>query len=184
MKVKKEFTGRDNNEWLTSDKFTFVLEPENDAAKAGIADGSIEMKTSKVTISNATEALGKAFGDIVFTKAGEYTFKLYEEAKHPETGEAIENVKYDTVVRIVTVTATDNGDGTMNLAVNISGGTLTFKNVYEKPAVTPTNPTPLTPGAPKTGDYSQTSIWSIVAIVSLTACVIIHMSEKKKKENE
>ncbi len=193
LKVQKEFTGRENNAWLASDKFTFVLEPENDAAKAGVLDGTIDMNAAEnglpakmeITIENATEAQGKAFSDIVFTKAGVYTFKLYEDATQP-----IENVAYDKAVRIVTVTAEDNGDGTMDVTAVISGGTLTFKNVYEKPVEpapvdpTPNNPTPEPPKVIDTGDKAFTRMWTIMAIASLTVCAVVFVQEKKRKENE
>ena len=131
-------------------------------------------------MENATEALGKAFSDIVFTTAGVYTFKLYE-----DDTQAIENVTYDKAVRIVTVTAEDNGDGTMDVTAVVSGGTLTFKNVYEKPKnPTPSNPTPEPPKQIQTGDKALTSVWTTMAIASLTVCAVVFVQERKRKENE
>lgn len=142
LMVVKEFTGRGTtNEWLDSDAFRFVLVPSNEAAEAGVLDGTIDMNAAgagtpqsmMVTISNKAEAKGTAFSDIVFTKPGVYEFNLYEESVHPETGEAIPGVNYDTTLRKVTVTAVDDGDGTMTVTAVITGGTgLTFKNVYDE----------------------------------------------------
>ena len=140
LTVVKEFTGRTNNEWLESDAFRFVLVPSNSAAEAGVLDGTIDMnadgpgipQSMMLTISDAAEAEGKAFSDIVFTKAGVYEFSLYEESVHPETGVAIPGVNYDTSIRTITVTAVDNGDGTMSVNAVVTGGTgLTFENVYD-----------------------------------------------------
>ena len=133
LKVKKEFTGRN---WMTGDEFTFNLQPLSDNAKAGVADGSIDMNADgngtpqsvQVTISYADAVKEKAFGNIRFTKPGTYTFSLTEEV--PAT--PIPGVEYDVTSRTVTVVATDNGDGSMAVVSSIAGGTgLTFNNKYE-----------------------------------------------------
>lgn len=197
LKVQKEFTGRENNEWLKNDKFSFTLVPADDATKAGIADGSIDMNAEEngtpdkvtITIADAKEALGKAFGDIVFTKQSVYTFNLYEEATHPDTGKAIENVTYDKAIRTVTITAEDNGDGTMEVTAVITGGTLVFKNSFAKPSLPVPQPeTPNTPqqsvaqpSAPKTGDGASAAMWSTLTFASIMVCGAILIIEKKRK---
>lgn len=190
LKVQKDFTGRKDNEWLGDDKFAFTLAPADDATKAGVADGSIDMNAEEngtpdkvtITIKNATEAAGKAFGDIVFTRPGVYTFNLYEESIHPDTGKAIANVIYDKVVRTVTVTAEDNGDGTMDVTAVITDGTLVFKNVYTEP-VQP-EPKPEEPKAPKTGDYAQTGMWAALAVGSAAVSATLFVGKKKEEEED
>ena len=185
LSIQKEFTGRENDQWLEDDKFTFVLVADNDAAKEGVAEGSVDMNAEAVgtpdrvtvTIENEEEALGKAFSDMVFTKAGVYTFSLYEDA----TG-AIENVEYDKAVRTVTVTAVDNGDGTMEVTADIEGGTLTFKNVYKEPEVPKTPAKPEGPKAPKTGDYTHIGMWAALAVGTLAAGTTLIVTKKKEEE--
>lgn len=193
LTVQKEFTGRENNEWLESDKFAFTLTPADDATKAGVADGSIDMNAAEngtpdkvtITIADATEALGKAFGDIVFTKPGVYTFNLYEEATHPDTGKAIVNVTYDKEVRTVTVTAEDNGDGTMDVTAVVTGGTLVFKNRYTEPVIEepPIGDKEEQPSVPQTGDYTQIGVWAALAVGSAVICATLVGGKKKEEED-
>lgn len=192
LNVQKVFTGRENDEWLEDDKFAFTLVPADDVTMAGIVDGSIDMNAEEngtpekvtITIADETEALGKAFGDIIFTKPGEYTFHLYEEKAHPETGKAIENVTYDQAIRTVTVTAEDNGDGTMKVTAAITGGTLVFENTYEKPIPPAKHPEePKAPKAPKTGDTSHVGMWGILAIGSVAMGATLFVGKKKEEED-
>lgn len=136
LKVKKVFTGRNNDEWITGDSFTFNLQPLSDNAKVGVAAGSIDMNANgpgtpqsiQVTISNTDNVKEKAFSNITFKQPGIYTFTLTEEVP----GTPIAGVEYDTTPRTITVEATDHGDGTMNVAVTgVTGGSgLTFNNNY------------------------------------------------------
>ena len=174
LEIKKDFTGRENNEWLDTDEFTFVLEAESDEAKEGVLAGTIDMNGAAegtpnkvtLTIGNAAEAAGKAFEDIVFTKAGTYVFKLYEDSAN-----AIQYVVYDEAVRTITVTAVDNEDGTMTVTAVVTGGTLTFKNSFEPPK------------PPQTGDNHSTGMWTAIAAGSAVACVAI-LAGKKKEEKD
>ena len=137
LNVNKEFTGRNNDEWIAGDAFTFNLQPLSDNAKVGVADGSIDMnadgpgtpQSTQITISSTDNVKEKAFSNITFTEPGTYTFSLTEEV--PTT--PIPGVEYDVAPRTVTVEATDNGDGTIKVEVtDITGGTgLTFNNKYE-----------------------------------------------------
>lgn len=175
LEIQKEFTGRENNAWLDTDEFTFVLVPGSDEAIAGVQDGTIDMNGAEtgtpdkvtVTIGDTTEAQGKAFGDMVFTKPGTYEFKLYEDSEN-----GIEHVKYDDAVRTVTVTAVDNGDGTMTVTATVTGGTLTFKNSFEPPK------------PPQTGDNQNAGLWTAMAAGSAVACVALFVGKKKEEEAE
>ena len=125
--VTKVFTGRDDDAWADGDVFSFVLDAGDEKTTTAIADGKIVLPSNAdgITVDKADADKKVAFGDIVFYEAGTYTFIVREEA-----GE-IPGVDYDATARIVTVTATDNSDGT--LTVTASGNEtadLTFNNTY------------------------------------------------------
>lgn len=125
LKVTKSFTGREGNAWLSTDFFTFTLEAKDDVTRAAIADGKIVLpeNAAEIIIDANDTVKQKAFGDIVFYEAGEYSFGIRE---NPGT---IPGVDYDATERTITVKAVDNGDGT--LTVTASGSeNLTFNNVY------------------------------------------------------
>ena len=125
--VTKVFTGRENNAWADGDIFSFVLEAGDEKTKNAVADGIVVLPSNAdgITVDKKDADKKVAFGDIVFYEAGTFTFIVREEA-----GE-IPGVDYDATARIVTVTATDNSDGTLTVAA--SGNTtsdLTFNNTY------------------------------------------------------
>ncbi len=125
--VTKVFTGRENNAWTDGDIFSFVLEAGDEKTQTAIADGKIILPSNAkgITVDKKDADKKVAFGDIVFYEAGTYTFIVRE-----ETGEIL-GVDYDSTECIVTVTATDNSDGT--ITVTASGNEtadLTFNNTY------------------------------------------------------
>lgn len=87
---------------------------------------------SEVTVSKDNLADGKApvsFGNITFTKAGVYEYEVKEQDPG-DSGAA--GVKYDTAVRTITVTVTDDDEnGKLVAAVTAVEGSRTFTNKYE-----------------------------------------------------
>ena len=116
--VTKEFTGRVNNEWLDTDIFTFNLIATDETLETGGVEflGNTEVIIDK----NSNTA---SFGDIKFTKPGDYTFKVIE------VNGNISGVDYDLDERIITVKAIDKNDGTMDISIEGTDD-LIFKNVY------------------------------------------------------
>lgn len=117
----KVLTGR---EWKDSDSFTFTLK--------ALTDGAPMPDSTEVTVSKADVADGKApisFGKIKFTEVGVYKYEV-SETDPGDSGAA--GVKYDTAVRIITVTVTDDDEnGKLVAAVTAVEGSRTFTNKYE-----------------------------------------------------
>lgn len=67
------------------------------------------------------------FDPINYTEAGEYVYTI------SEANNAAANVTYDTAVYTVTVTVTDNGDGTLTAETDIPLTDITFVNTYTEP---------------------------------------------------
>ena len=111
-------------EWKDSDSFTFTLR--------ALTDGAPMPEKSEVTVSKDNLADGKApvsFGEITFTKAGVYKYEV-RETDPGDSGAA--GVKYDTAVRTITVTVTDDDEnGKLVAAVTAVEGSRTFTNKYE-----------------------------------------------------
>ena len=136
--LTKQFTGRDGNDWLTTDSFTFELlewgkgtfndeeltfYPDDPAQAAPMPEGTAEgSKTVQVTIDRADRtdvANGIApieFAPITFTEAGDYNYTVYEVV--PSDGDKIPGVVYDEsrVISIV-VRVTDDGNGQLHAEV-------------------------------------------------------------------
>lgn len=130
LAVTKDFTGRPGNAWLAGDIFTFEIAGYDDLTKQAITDGKITLTNTEVTANSYNQTVN--FGDIRFTEPGTYQFAVTEQEG------SLANVTYDGSTKIVTVTATDNGDGTLNVAVDSvtdavtqTAAALTFENVYE-----------------------------------------------------
>lgn len=71
------------------------------------------------------------FSDIILSSAGTYTFTIKETSK--STG----NWSCDGTIHTVTVTATDNGDGTLSTAVAYPEKGVVFTNLYTPPITPP-----------------------------------------------
>lgn len=128
LKVTKDFTGRGDDAWLDGDAFTFNLTAANEETKTAVSSGDVELPENAegITISSKSSPKTAAFGDIKINKPGTYVFAIAEDAQNPIAG-----VTYDTTARMVTITAEDNGDGTLDIQVSgNSESDLTFKNVY------------------------------------------------------
>ena len=145
LKVSKNFTGRNNNEWLEGDSFTFTLTPDADTQEK-IEAGAIELGATEVTIDHSSDPKTAAFGGITINEVGTYVFTIQE------TAGDLKNVEYSEAVYTVTVTATDAGDGTLNITsvmteaddATVADHTAVFTNTYTPDSVTVTGETELT----------------------------------------
>lgn len=126
FEVTKELTGRTPDGWLDTDEFTFVLSIEDKATKAAVEAGKIVMPANATGITAKKDAQTVAFDAIQIKKAGTYKFVIQE-----QDGK-IPGITYDLAKRAITVTATDNADGTMTVSYEIADNkTLTFSNEYD-----------------------------------------------------
>ena len=119
----KTLTGRDMQQ---DETFGFTLAPQNQAAIAGVNNGTISIAdggwTTSISEGKNSVAKGFSFGDMTFTRAGVYTFTVTETSHNGETLPASDNVAgmtYDRDACTVTVTVTDeNGVLTPSASYN------------------------------------------------------------------
>ena len=129
--VAKQLEGR---AWQKGEEFEFTLTCTE--TPDGVANPLPTPDTISVGKDNAE--VGVSFGEVTFTKPGDYTFTITETA--PGAGITVDSAgKID-----ITVKAKDNGDGTLNLTVTGEGGTspepgksegkttVTFVNAYNE----------------------------------------------------
>lgn len=127
----KHFVGRNDNEWLSTDKFNFILTPINNAPMpADVTPGNT--KTVTVDKNNAADF---SFGEITFTQPGTYKYTIREDKG------SIPGVSYDGSTYTVTVVVrADKGklDGAVTYVKNSSAPTnapdpikAEFTNTYE-----------------------------------------------------
>ena len=127
LEVTKNFTGRENDQWLDTDEFTFTLAAGDEDTTNAVTDGKVVLpdNASKLKISADTADHKAAFGDITFNAPGEYSFKI------TETKGSLPGVTYSDKEATFTVTARDKGDGTLDISTDINKGDLTFTNTYD-----------------------------------------------------
>lgn len=126
LEVTKNFTGRENDQWLDTDAFTFILEAVGGTQQA-VTDRDVILpgNAAALVIDSSAADHKAAFGDITFNAPGEYEFKI------TETKGNIPGVTYDTHEATFTVTATDKGDGTLDISTDLNKDDLTFTNTYD-----------------------------------------------------
>ena len=126
LEVTKNFEGRANDQWLDTDEFTFTLTAGDEDTTNAIEAGKVELpdNAGELKIAADTADHKAAFGNIIFNAPGEYTFKI------TETKGSIPGVDYDGHEATFTVTATDKGDGTLDISTDINKEALTFTNTY------------------------------------------------------
>lgn len=109
----KTLKGRD---WLSSDKFTFVLKDANTSVVAPMPEGASDgVARLEVTQSEGTPAgtqVGFHFGDIVYTQPGAYIYQIYEseEMSTVNPGVSMSQALYE-----VKVVVADKHDGTLSV---------------------------------------------------------------------
>lgn len=111
--------------WQEGDRFAFTLQAGNPATQAAVADGDVVLPAA-TTVEAIYGNPDFAFGNITFKKPGEYVFTIRESIPSGDTN----GIQYDTAVTTITVTVTNNGDGTMLVAVPTYAGDLDFVNEY------------------------------------------------------
>ena len=127
LKVTKNFTGREGNQWLESDAFTFTLTAADDeATQNAIGAGLITLpEPAEITIDSNTEGKQAAFGNITFNIAGRFKFNVTEQAS------GIAGVTDDAKpVREIVVNVVDNKNGTLTAAIADGSDNLIFANTY------------------------------------------------------
>lgn len=135
IKVSKTLTGRDNDEWLPTDSFTFSIAPENDVAKQAVEKQLIVLPND-VTINAQTADHTAEFGKISFgdVEDGTYTFTVTENAVAADSGIAPGGQSYTVAIRVTD----ESGDGTLKVELLNEAGdaavaerTLAFTNTYK-----------------------------------------------------
>lgn len=125
LEVTKEFTGKD---W-GDEVFTFTLtQTGGDTTKVTLPNNADNLQIGKDTKDHKA-----AFGDIIFTAAGEYTFEISEVI--PENPGQIQ---YDNHAVTIKVNVTDNNSGNLvaSVASATTSGSMTFKNTYTPQKIT------------------------------------------------
>lgn len=109
----KTLNGRD---WLSSDKFTFVLKDANTSVTApmpeGASDGVARFEVTKSEGTPAGTQVGFHFGDIVYTQPGTYIYQIYESEENSTVnpGVSMSQALYE-----VKVVVADKHDGTLSV---------------------------------------------------------------------
>lgn len=138
---------------LKDGQFTFVVKD---------ADGSVVSEAKNNKDGMVT------FDTIEFNEEGTYTFTISEK------NDKQKNVTYDKAVYEVTVTVTDNGEGSLIAEVAYADGKApVFTNKYTKPAKPAKPEEPKGPTAVKTGDEAPVIPFIILMVATLAIIVTI-----------
>ena len=124
LKVTKNFTGRTNNKWISTDKFEFELEAADDVTKAAVEAGDIIMPGDTILTVTNTNKSDAHFGNITFKEEGTYKFKVTEK----DLG--ADGITYDDSVKYITVNVTDGKNGKLVVTKAESSDALVFDNTY------------------------------------------------------
>ena len=109
----KTLNGRD---WLSSDKFTFVLKDANTSVVApmpeGASDGVVRLEVTQPEGTPTGTQVGFHFGDIVYTQPGTYIYQIYESEENSTVnpGVSMSQALYE-----VKVVVADKHDGTLSV---------------------------------------------------------------------
>lgn len=138
-----------NNRNMTAEQFSFTIEATGDnkeaaAGKLGITDGTATtVKNAAGAAGTATSVIGNPFENIEFDKSDDgvtYTYTIKEEGTSGEGDYA--GYTLDSKTFTVSITATDDGDGTMTVKTTVNDGknsteytdkraTVAFENTYK-----------------------------------------------------
>lgn len=132
IEVTKDLKGRNNNDWIDGDAFTFTL-----ASSQDYGTDVVMPQSTILTIDKDTADHKASFGDITFNKAGDYKFKV------TEVNDGKTNVTYSTEEYTVSVHVEDkDGNGTFTVTPTIANGageeveSIVFENTYTPSSVT------------------------------------------------
>ena len=133
------------NHAMTEGQFSFTIEAAGDNAEAAAKQLGIDEGKSTVVYSGSADAgeavsvMNNPFETMTFDKADDgitYTYLIYENGTSKEGDYAHYNL--DTSEHTVSITATDDGDGSMTVTTNVDGqefvnerSTVAFTNSYE-----------------------------------------------------
>ena len=149
-----DITKQLNNRKMTEGQFTFTIEATGDnaekaAEKLGITDGTTtEVKNAAGNAGEAEAVVANPFENMTFDETDDgvtYTYTIKDEGKSGEgdyAGYTIDDTTYT-----VSITATDDGDGTMTVKTVVNDGTadkeytdqratIAFENTYKAGDVT------------------------------------------------
>ena len=153
--VTKTLTGRD---WLSGDAFTFMLEPVHGMNTQNQTITVPMPAATTVTITSANTT--KSFGEITFTEAGTYIYKVSESyTENPYNGityNVDENgVRFADNGHEITIKVKDNGDGRLVADGTDLIRTVEFINTYDaKGTITFEGTKALEGGDLKAGQFS------------------------------
>lgn len=125
----KTLTGRDMADGET---FGFKLSAADETTQSAVTAGTVTLPgAATVSGAKADEVKGFKFGDIIFTKPGEYTFNVNETTWNgkavPTTDE--KGMQFDRSTKTVKVTVTDDHTGTLKAEVTYPNAAA-FVNKY------------------------------------------------------
>lgn len=106
----------DGRDWLSSDKFTFVLKDANTSVVApmpeGASDGVARLEVAQPEGTPAGTQVGFHFGDIVYTQPGTYIYQVYESEENSTVnpGVSMSQALYE-----VKVVVADKHDGMLSV---------------------------------------------------------------------
>ena len=149
-----DITKQLNNRNMTAGQFTFTIEATGDnaadaAKKLGITDGTTkEVKNAAGDAGDAVSVVGNPFENMTFDETDDgvtYTYTIKEEGQSGVDDYA--GYKLDDTTYTVSITATDDGDGTMTVKTVVNDGaadkeytdqraTVAFENTYDAGDVT------------------------------------------------
>lgn len=131
IEVTKDLKGRNNDEWIDGDAFTFTLASTKDYGADVVMPQSTTLTIDKDTVDHKA-----SFGDITFNKAGDYEFKV------TEVNDSKANVTYSTEEYTVSVHVEDeNGNGSFTVTPTIRNKagekveSIVFENTYTPSSV-------------------------------------------------
>ena len=126
--VTKAFSGR---ELTDADSFTFTLTAGTNDAATGASPMPASKGGDTVTVKKGS--LTGTFGEIEFTKAGTYNYKIKETVPTGAVDGKYQGIQYDTNEHTATVVVADSGQGTLtvtSLTYDDGQKELTVKNTY------------------------------------------------------
>ena len=153
---------------LKDGEFTFELKDE---------DGNV------VSSAKNDENGAVVFDTISFDKAGTYKYTVTEAAGSDAT------ITYDNTVYNVTITVTDDGNGSLSASVDTGDKTLVFTNKYTKPAEpqkpddSSAAPADGTPKAVQTGDTTpiMPAVIAVIASLAAIAAVVVIIMRRRRR---
>ena len=185
MTAKAELKSRDGEDAKNAKnaivfKNSYTAQPASVTLGASKAYVGGELKDGQFTFE-LKDKDGKVVSKAKNTKEGQIVFETisYDQAgtyeyKISEVNDEQKHVTYDKTVYGVTVTVTDNQEGSLMAAVEYDGGKApVFTNKYSKPAKPAKPEEPKGPTAVKTGDETPVIPFIILMVATLAIIVTI-----------